>query len=54
MGDEHGMAAWLVGADVEIESVGPIEPLRLELVRPAADRDRYVLRTLVKGAQGLS
>jgi len=27
MGDEHGVAARFVGADVEIEPVRPIEPL---------------------------
>ena len=54
MGDEHGVAERLVGADVEIEPVGPIKRLRFELLRVAADPNGYVFRTLVKGAQSLS
>jgi len=52
--DEHRVAARLVGPNVEIEAVGPMERFRFELVRPAVDYDRYVFRPLVKGAQGLS
>ena len=54
MGDKHGLAVPLVGPNVEIEPVGSIERLWLDLAVPVADCDRHVFGTLIKGAQGLS